>query len=190
MISILISNLFLMDFVIGLLFRNPKSFHQGKSRLHKTVPLTTFKNKFSKRIWLGLGLVLSIVPCAFLASTVPASQGDEDNGYENDVTSPPARSTSISDIRVRVLIFLSSKDKTMSVLCVAIESVSRFPSLCQCDRFITLRRKLWGKSYLNLVDIDHATVRDLETFIKKISDSSRSRNSTRLCWNWNVYPDG
>jgi len=46
-----------------------------------------------------------------------------------------------------------------------IESVSHF--LCQCDRFITLRRKVRGKSYLHPADIDHATVRDLERFIKK-----------------------
>jgi len=30
MISILISNHFLMDFVVGLLLRNPKAFHGGK----------------------------------------------------------------------------------------------------------------------------------------------------------------
>ena len=47
----------------------------------------------------------------------------------------------------------------------AIESASHF--LCQCDRFITLRRKVWGKSYLHPADIDHATVKDLERFIQK-----------------------
>ena len=33
---------------------------------------------------------------------------------------------------------------------MAIDSISHF--LCQCDTFITLRRKVWGKSY----DTDHA----------------------------------
>ena len=39
--------------------------------------------------------------------------------------------------------------------------------LCQCDIFITVQRKVWRKSYLDPADIDHATVRDLERFIKK-----------------------
>ena len=54
-------------------------------------------------------------------------------------------------------------DPSCSQCSVAIESASHF--LCQCDRFITLRRKVWG--ILHLTDIDHATVRDLERFIKK-----------------------
>ena len=48
---------------------------------------------------------------------------------------------------------------------VAIDSASHF--LCQCDGFITLRRKLRQKSHLHPADIDHATARDLERFIKK-----------------------
>jgi len=35
---------------------------------------------------------------------------------------------------------------------MAIKSASHF--LCQCDRFITLQQKIWGKSYLRSADID------------------------------------
>ena len=53
-------------------------------------------------------------------------------------------------------------DPSYSQCSVAIESASHF--LFQCDRFITLWRKVWGKSYLHLT-----TVKDLERFIKKIT---------------------
>jgi len=46
---------------------------------------------------------------------------------------------------------------------VAIESASHF--LCQCDRFITLRKSIRGKSYLRPASA-YATVRDLVRFVK------------------------
>ena len=57
------------------------------------------------------------------------------------------------------------KDPLCNQCDMAIESASHF--LCQCDRYITLRQKVWGKPYLDPADIDHATVRGLERFIKK-----------------------
>jgi len=45
----------------------------------------------------------------------------------------------------------------------AVESASHF--LCQCDRFRTLRRAIWGKSYLHRTDSDFATVSDLVIYI-------------------------
>ena len=57
------------------------------------------------------------------------------------------------------------KDPSCSQCGMAIESASHF--LCQCDRYITLRQKVWGKPYLDPADIDHSTVKDLERFIKK-----------------------
>ena len=57
------------------------------------------------------------------------------------------------------------KDPSCNQCGMAIESASHF--LCQCDRYITLRQKVWGKPYLDAADMDQATVRDLERFIKK-----------------------
>ena len=43
------------------------------------------------------------------------SQDDENYGYEDDLTAQLATSTSINDIKIRAMNFLSSSDKTMSV---------------------------------------------------------------------------
>jgi len=57
------------------------------------------------------------------------------------------------------------KDPLYNQCGMAIESASHF--LCQCDKYITLRQKVWEKPYLDPADIDHSTVKDLEKFIKK-----------------------
>jgi len=57
------------------------------------------------------------------------------------------------------------KDPSCNQCGMAIESASHF--LCQCDRYITLRQKVWEKPYIDPADIDRATVKDLERFIKK-----------------------
>ena len=44
------------------------------------------------------------------------SQDHEDYCYEDDLTAQPATSTSINDIKIRAMNFLSFSDKTMSVL--------------------------------------------------------------------------
>ena len=41
------------------------------------------------------------------------SQDDENYGYEDDLTAQPATSTSINDIKIRAVNFLSSSDKTV-----------------------------------------------------------------------------
>ena len=58
-------------------------------------------------------------------------------------------------------------DPSCNQCSVPIDNDSHF--LCHCDSFITLWRQVWRKSYLHKADIDHAAVRDLERFIKKIS---------------------
>ena len=44
------------------------------------------------------------------------SQDDEDYGYEDDLTALPATRTSINDIKIRAINFLSSSDKTDSAI--------------------------------------------------------------------------
>jgi len=47
----------------------------------------------------------------------------------------------------------------------AYETAAHFAG--ECDRYASLRQEIWGKPYLHPDDLQHASVRDLVSFIRK-----------------------